>query len=495
LKTDDTETLNILYIVVDQQRFDMLGAYGNSIVSTPNIDALAADGLLMKYAFTPCALCGPARTSLFTGSFPTSHGVVRNAEENIKYLPAADPHDNLPVISDRLENYRKIYLGKWHVSETKLPKDYGFEGHNYDGYGFPGSRLYKNLVFNQAPLTGNPYREWLTGNGFEIPSVEHPFFGNNPHLRKQELYGKLTGPEEASIPHYLADEAVRYLDLYGEDEQPFFMWLNFWGPHTPCVIPEPYYSMYDPASIPEDPAFLEDFKYKPVHHKHVSQMWGVYDLPWSQWAEIVARYYGYITLIDTAVGKVISHLKEKGLYDSTYIVFTSDHGDAMGSNKLIEKGEFMYDTSYRIPMIIRDPAEGSTRGVSTEFANLQDLFMTAADIAGQSSGDTYESRSLLPLTRDEPLSSSRDYVFAQFFAHFTDYQQRMIRNHRYKFIFNTGGLGELYDLKHDPSELQNLIHDPDYSEVKRGLIADMLNEMEVLGDPQREWLMRIQDVY
>jgi len=103
---------NIIYIMVDQQRWDMLGAYGNDIVKTPHIDALRQDGILCNNAFTPTAICGPARTSVFTGCLPTCHGVTRNAEDNNLNRGKADPLPGLPVITDYLEGYEKFYLGK-----------------------------------------------------------------------------------------------------------------------------------------------------------------------------------------------------------------------------------------------------------------------------------------------------------------------------------------------------------------------------------------------
>ena len=106
---------NIIYIVVDQQRCDMLGAYGNSIVRTPNIDKLREDGILFTNAFTPTAICGPARTSLFTGCVPTTHGVTKNAEDKVSNRANADPLPEIPVLTDYLDGYEKIYLGKWHI--------------------------------------------------------------------------------------------------------------------------------------------------------------------------------------------------------------------------------------------------------------------------------------------------------------------------------------------------------------------------------------------
>ncbi|MCK5199741.1 MAG: sulfatase-like hydrolase/transferase, partial [Spirochaetales bacterium] len=427
---------NIIYIMVDQQRFDMLGAYGNTIVKTPNIDKLREDGILFSNAFTPTALCGPARTSVFTGQIPTSHGVTRNAEDNNLHREKADPLPDLPVITDFLEGYEKIYLGKWHIAETKLPRDYGFNGHNFAHYGFPGSGFYKNLVFNQGPGKENEYREWITKKGFDIPSVSEQFYGNNPNLRAQELRAKLNCPEEATIPSYLAEEAIRYTADAVSSAKPFFLWLNFWGPHTPCMVPEPYYSMYNPSDIPVDPAFNESFENKPIHQKHVSQMWGVNELPWEEWQEIIARYYGYITLIDKNIGRYIDYLKENELYENSLIVFTADHGDAMGSNRLIEKGEFMYDTSYRIPMIIKQPGKAKRDKICNEFVYLHDLFPTAIETAGEDAPILDQAMSLLPLIMGKENSTYRDYVYAQFTAHFTEFNQRMIRTHRHKFIFN-----------------------------------------------------------
>jgi len=489
------EKTNIIYIMVDQQRFDMLGAYGNSIVKTPNIDRLREDGVLFSNAFTPTALCGPARTSLFTGCVPTKHGVTRNAEKGVPGGGAADPDPDLPVITDFLDGYEKIYLGKWHIAETKLPKDYGFQGHNFAHYGFPGSRLYKNLVFDQGPGELNEYRDWLKRNHFDIPEVSEQFFGNNPNLQSQELRAKLDCPEEATIPSFLADEAVRYTSRAVAEDKPFFLWLNFWGPHTPCMVPEPYYSMYDPASIPEDAAFNESFENKPVHQKHISQMWGVHELPWEEWQKIIARYYGYISLIDNQIGRYMDFLKKENLYDQSLIVFTADHGDAMGSNRLIEKGSFMYDTSYKIPMIIKQPGEHDMDTICDEFVYLHDLFPTAIEAAGEIPPTLDQAKSLWPIITGRETSTERDFVYAQFTAHFAEFNQRMIRNHHYKFIFNSPTFGELYDLENDPNELINQIDNPDYSEIKKELVDLLLAEMRALKDPLYGWFHRIKDVY
>ncbi len=486
------EKPNIIYILVDQQRFDMLGCYGNQIVKTPNIDALRDDGILFSNAFTPTALCGPARTSLFTGCVPTTHGVTRNAETHVANRAIADPLPELPVISDYMPDYEKIYLGKWHVAETKLPKDYGFIGHNYPHYGFPGSGFYEGLVFNQGPGEENHYRDWIREKGFETPSVSEAFFGNNPNLQVQELRARLDCPKEASIPTYLAEEAIGYTQKAVKDGKNFFLWLNYWGPHSPCMVPEPYYSMYKPEDIPVDPAFEEEFRNKPLHHKHVSQMWGLYDLPWSEWQKIIAAYMGYITMIDDSIGTYIDYLKKEGLYEDSLIVFTADHGDAMGSNRLIEKGEFMYDTSYRIPMIIKQPGELRNGDTEDGFVYLHDLFPTAIEAAGDTPPEQAQAASLWSRINDGTETPERDFIYSQFTAHFTDFSQRMIRTKKYKFVFNSSTISEFYNLERDPLELDNRIHDPAYQDVREELKETLLGEMERLKDPITEWFRRIR---
>ncbi len=485
---------NFIYILTDQHRWDMLGCSGDTMVKTPHIDSLCETGIRFTQAYTPTSICGPARTSLFTGEIPTVHGVVQNAETGHMRFQKADPQPDIPTLGDFLEGYEKIYLGKWHIAETKLPSDYGFKGHDFKGYGFPGSGLYENLVFNQSPGEKNQYRDWLEKKGYPVPSVSEGFMGCNPNLQKQELRGRLSGLPDHSIPAFLCDEAKTYLGAR-DKSKPFFLWMNFWGPHTPCIVPEPYYSMYDPDKIEEDSAFRESFMNKPAHQEHVSWMWGVHDLSWREWSLIIARYFGYITLIDDYIGSLLNYLKEEGLYEDTTIVFTADHGDAMGAHKLIEKGEFMYDETYRIPMIVHSPLVQSPGGLCDDFVYLHDLFPTALDLAGEQLPSLSQARSLLPLLRGEDSRPERDFVYGQFTGHFTDYSQRMFRTRDYKLVFNAPESGELYDLKKDPREMNNLINHPDYKEVKQGLIIRLLKEMDRLNDPMAEWVRRIGMYY
>ena len=161
---------NIVYILLDQIRLDMLGTYGHDIVKTPNIDKVASEGIKFTNAYTPASVCGPARTSLFTGLMPSTHGIIRNGEKG----GSGEIDKDKPNIMNQLDEHYKFITGKWHVGTKSIPKDYDIKGHNFDGYGYPGSGVYKNLVFDQPPTrVSNRYKEWLIENDYEIPEVSN----------------------------------------------------------------------------------------------------------------------------------------------------------------------------------------------------------------------------------------------------------------------------------------------------------------------------------
>lgn len=478
---------NIAYILLDQVRKDMIGAYGHTIVKTPNIDRLAKEGVKFENAFTPASVCGPARTSLFTGLMPSTHGIIRNGEKGGTGEISAEN----PNIMTGLEGYNTYLVGKWHVGTNSVPADYGIKGHNFDGYGYPGSGVYKHLTFNQPPTRmGNRYHEWLLEKGYEIPTVSEEYFGDNPHLRVQELCGKLSGTKEETIPYFIIDEAKKYVNESLEEGKPFFTWINFWGPHTPCIVPEPYYSMYDPKDIVLDESFFKPLEGKPGHFRTISKMWGMWEAGEEHWREVISKFWGYITLIDDAIGDFLSFLEEKGLYENTFIVATADHGDAMGAHRMIEKGEFMFDSTYNIPMIVRDPESERRDEVDDNLIYLHDLTSTVYDVAGLEIPQAFEGESMLEIVRNRK-DNERKGLLCQLAGHFVAFEQRMWRRKDYKIVFNASDLGELYDVVNDPGEMKNLFYDPAYQEIKKELLEEMRAEMKRVGDPLENWVYRI----
>jgi arylsulfatase A-like enzyme len=484
-----TDRPNIIVIMTDQQRIDTVGAYGmNDIVKTPHIDGIARRGVRFDAAFTPTAICSPARASFYTGLYPHKHGVTGNGlgiKEGIKgvnhYLEPA--------------GYKSGYAGKWHVDDFRGPSELGFVGKDFIGYAFPGSKVLPGLQFGLPPKNKpNYYQEYLKENGY-TPTVKERYVGTNPGCQSQEMFALHDGPVESSIEYFVAEEATNVIRELSGGEKPFFLWANFWGPHTPCLIPEPYFSMYDPKDIPEHPSYCESFENKPRVQSIIERMWGLGDYGWEGFQEIAARYYGHCTLIDDQVGRILQTLEETGQADNTIIIYTSDHGDCLGAHKLIEKGEFMYDEIYRIPLVVSHPDCTEPGSVNDDFVYLHEITSSIIDAAGLDVPEHMDGQSFEPAMRGDHTPSGREDVYCVFNNHFTTPNQRMVRTKTHQFTFNPNDIGELYDLVKDPYQLDNQFDEPDYADIQKDLMSRMGQHMEDLDDPVRGWFKRISPVY
>ena len=481
---------NIVVLMSDQQRLDTVSCYGlNEVCRTPHIDALAARGIRFDSAFTPTAICSPARASFYTGLYPHKHGVTANG------LCLREGVRGLNHYLDEV-GYRCGYAGKWHVDEQTGPTGYGFYGKDFLGYSFPGGDLLPGLQFGGKLRSHNHYADYLKARGFDPPpTVSHRFVGTNPSNQAQEMFALHEGPVESCIEYFVAEEAIRVLDEVATGEEPFFLWANFWGPHSPSLVPEPYFSMYDPKAIPEHPGYAETFEKKPYRQQLIEKLWGLGDYGWEGFQEIAARYFGHCTLLDDMVGRVVAHLERLGVLDNTIIVYTADHGDCLGAHKLIEKGEFMYDEIYRIPLVIAHPDCQAPGTACDEFVYLHEIMLSSLDAAGLSVPTDLDGQSFLPAMEGRPFANGREEVYCVFDRHFTVANQRMVRTRTHQFTFNSGDPGELYDLQRDPYQLDNVYGDPAYEAVRQDLLGRMDRYLEELGDPLRGWFGRIKGAY
>ena len=446
---------NILYIVTDQQRYDTLACNGNPLIRSPNLDRLAADGVRFANAYTVCATCSPARASMLTGMYPHNHGMLNNQNCNQAFL--RNLPDGVRLISRDLREagYNCGYAGKWHVGTEKLPTHYGFEGMDVPGYG--------------NPYETAEYAEYLKRHGLTRPERINAF---GFYEQNASLAGDLDGPAEVCAPCFIADYTIDLLKKYAaereRDGSPFFVFSTFWGPHWPCFVPEPYASLYDPAGVPLPENFHDTFEGRTRMAERMSRAWPVTGIEGEAgWRRLIAKYWGFCSFLDAQVGRMLDALEELGIADETLVVFTTDHGDMQGSHGgLYDKGMFMFEEIYHIPMIARGPGTGA-RGVACEaFVSNMDIAATALDAAGVEIPAHYDGRSLLRLlagaTADWP-----DDVYCQFTGYRVLATMRMVRWADYKYVFNAHDYDELYDLAGDPHELKNLIGDPDYSDVAR----------------------------
>jgi arylsulfatase A-like enzyme len=452
---------NILLIVTDQQRRDTIGAYGSRIVKTPYTDGLASQGVCFTHAFTPCGLCSPARSSILTGTYPHDHEVLTNV--------ALHPiRNSLPVEKDILTpglksaDYRSGYVGKWHVNHHKDPTVFGF-----DRYVSLGD--YKT------------YRDKL---GVPFPSEV------NNYVVPQSAVD--TVPVEHCRPAFLVDQAITMMDEFCQDgKRPFFIRVDFHGPHMPNVIPEPYASMYPPMDIPPHPNFEDDLKGKPAVQRIKRRHWGTDKMSWNDWQPLMSRYYGEISLIDAQMGRLLEHLNALGLTEDTLVIFTTDHGDTMGAHKIWNKDYTMYDEIYRVPLIIRWPGVVDTGGICDTYVHhFIDLTPTLLEVAGVDVPAGLHGQTLLPLMKGEPQERLRE-AFCEFHGcHMGLYTIRMLQTDRYKYVFHTNDIDELYDSKSDPAEMNNLAENPDYADVLADLRLRMVDWMAKTRDHlYNEWIV------
>lgn len=447
---------HILFIGTDQLRFDALGANGNPVCQTPNLDRLAAAGMNFTGAFTVSSLCSPARASLLTGLYPHNHGMTDNCnarEVRMRELPL-----ELPAFPRLLQTagYRTGYVGKWHVGQERTPLDWGFDDY----------------------LPGEGWHEWWP----EGVRLEKESAMRLPYAPEKPMAARVPLPLEEYPEYQRASAAVELMEHYGREDAPFLLRLDFFGPHYPHYLPEPYASLYDPATMRpwgnfDDP--LED-----VHEgaRWLTQRWGVSD--WETCAEIVAAYYGHITCIDHQIGRVLDALERLGLAEDTLVVFTSDHGDLTGAHGILQKGAVGYDELYRIPLIVRWPGVVEAGAVCEELVELVDLMPTVVAAAGVNVPEGLDGRSFAPFLRGERPGGWRQEVFAEYLGSQNgDIPLKILRTERHKLVCSAEGPDELFDMARDPGELENRIDDPDYLDVLQDLVGRLERRMAKSRDP------------
>ncbi len=471
---------NLVLVMLDQLRADCLGAYGSTICKSPRLDAIAGQGMRFDRAYTPSSICSPARASLFTGKYAHRHGMLNNIHGPDAIATELRPGEiTFPALL-RDAGYRTAYVGKWHVGLKNGPEAAGFSD-----VGATDMHLERDLAAYRRRLGLDP-----EGPVFSVDvSTSYPPLSpraDRPYLPFFPVMGRERYPLEATPQGYFLDSALTLLREIAGDDRPFLCVLSFIGPHWPHVLPEPYWSMYDPAAIPSWASFEEDFQDKPPAQPSSLRHYGVDGWSWKQWAPAVAAYFGSVTLHDEMVGRFVEALDGMGLGDDTLLFITADHGDSTGSHRLFNKGPWMYEEVYRLPLLARWPAVVAPGSHRSEYVSSMDLMSTMLEAAGVAvpQGAAPDSASLVPLLRGEAAPDWRQVFIAEFHGdEFGLYSQRMLHAGRHKFVFNPHSIDELYDLHADPHELVNLAADPRYAALKDDLESRVQEWMRKTEDP------------
>lgn len=417
---------NILLIHADQHRFDCVGVNGHPLVQTPNIDRLAAEGINFTQAYTPTPVCVPARNSLMHGTWATRHLSIANWDTEAP----RPPETGLPTFSRVLRDagYTLGCVGKWQVHPTRSPLDYEF--HTY--------------------VDEKDYDTWRATQGFP------------PHPRPDRWFGALdphVTPEDSRLG-WGATHVIRQLENAVQNSQPFFMRWDPGEPHLPHIVPEPYFSMYPPENIAPWPSYPDPLEGKPYIQAQQRRTWKLDNWTWADWSQVVSRYLGQISLLDAQLGRVLATLDRLGLAENTLVVYTTDHGGLCGGHGMIDKHYVMYDDVVRVPLVARWPGQIAAGNVCDAFVTHGlDLAATFCDLAGATLPETFQGQSLAPLFYGAQ-DNGRDSIFAMYFGNqFGLYSQRMVRDRRWKYVWNATAEDELYDLVTDPGEVTNLATD------------------------------------
>lgn len=448
---------NILLIHSDQHRYDCLGINGHPFIETANLDQLAAEGMNFTHAFTPIPLCTPARNCLLHGQWSTEHGCIANADTEAPRTPAED----LPSFSMQLRQhgYYLGYVGKWHVSAAREPDAYGF-------CDFPPAGSYKAWRKGQGCLP----RPWTNGWSGKVDT----------YITAQQ-----------SRLAWCADRTIDMLHRASAQENGFFIRWDPYEPHLPNIVPEPYASMYSPDTIPCWPNFHDSLTGKPCIQRQQLRTWQVHDWTWEDWAPIVGRYLGEISLMDAQIGRVLAALDELGLADDTLVIYTTDHGDLCGAHGMVDKHFVMYDEIVRVPLIARWPGRIKPSSQCHSFvSHAIDLATTFCEAAEAAVPSTFRGQSLVPLMCGADDNGRQDIMSVYHGNQFGLFSQRMVRDRRWKYVWNATAEDELYHMVGDPHELTNRAGDPSCAGELSRLRHRLIDWMQQTNDPLcNEWIL------
>ncbi len=474
----DKQRPNVLVMFCDQLRIDLLRCYGGDRVRTPHIDTLAADGMIFERAYTPTAICSPARASLMTGQYAHAHHMFNNSTARYSYCQHLRP--DVRMIQDwaaECTDYQTGYFGKWHIGTADDLFNSRF--HVTHPRPHPGGPSYlANSHWHPSTRLGTLTKE--AGTGTLGP-------------------GQVSGTVDVPVADFPDVAAARYCREFIEtrdSKRPFLAFCAFPGPHSPWLVPDAFGLRYDPAEIALWENRHDDMRGKPLNQRKLRRLTALqllragcteaeYD---TNLRRKLAACFSYLELIDQCVGEMIGFLKQNGLYEQTAIVFTADHGDMAGSHGIKSKGACMYDEIYRIPLLLKLPGAAMHKRVDAP-VHLMDVTATCMELMAGSApesmlGQTLHGRSLCTFASTAP-AWPRHVHYAEYHGDwYGHYSSRMVTDGRWKLVWNFTDLGELYDLERDPLELQNQFYSTACRQVRDHYFGLLIEEAARLGDGQ-----------
>ncbi len=493
----DGKKKNLLFIVTDQQRYDALGYAGNTVIKTPNLDRLAEQGAYFRNAYTPCAVCGPSRSSILTGSIVEHTGLNSNSQtyyyngEDVMTMPTFDE-----VLAEN--GYRCEYYGKWHALSSHAdvyenPVQYAKNGNSIFGPGGQ-SHIWRDDLNTLGPPPAPGEGEFIDGMS-RWPYLANRldrFFGMSwQELQNQNLkhsqpdqHGKLHLDPEYTMTAFQAKQTLEAIERLKDTT--FSITCSFHFPHSPMLVPEPYYGMYPVAEMIPPVSLNDPMNNSPYVNSNSRQKRTEYADP-DKIKYMISEYYGIITEIDDWTGKILDKLDSLGIADETLVIFTSDHGEMLGAHGMREKNIF-YEESAHIPLLMRFPGEVEAETMVNGYVSLTDLFPTILDyldiLEQESDGESLRG-----------LIEGTDTIHGQYVV--TEWDRENISNYMvvkdgWKLIIpytiKSTVINAMYDLNSDPHEMNNLLG----SNPNRAAYMDKAEELRTC---LLEWLAERNSVH
>ena len=428
---------NLLFILSDEHNRDVLGCYGHPFVQTPNLDALAAQGARYDAAYCNCPICVPSRASLATGQHV----------HDLRCWDNATPYTGEPKSWHghlRDNGVHTVSIGKLH-----------FRGG--DDYGFSEELIPLHVLNGKGDLKGLFRRDPLPKKGARSLSEQ-------------------AGAGVSSYSEYdarISRTACEWLERWAAapDAANFMLMVSFVMPHFPLIAPEDCYALYEQYDLDTLQHGLKAPKddHPALNHMRKISNYDAYFTPETR-AKALRAYYGMVTRLDQLIGDVLRTLDDTGLSRDTSVIYTSDHGDNLGSHGLWGKS-VMYETAAAVPMIVRDPSLTAGSVVQTP-VSLLDIAPTAAQVCWVERGDQpWAGSSLIGFGQTEEPERS---VLSQYHATSSDTGMFMIRKRKWKYCYYSGYEPQLFDLQADPEERTDHSADTDHAEILREMHAELL---------------------
>lgn len=474
-KKAEKKKMNLLFIWTDQQRFDTMKAYGNDKIKTPHLNTLAESSVVFKKAYVTQPVCTPSRSSVMTGLYPHTNGCVENN------IPLSTKMKTLPeLIND--SDYNTAYMGKWHLGDEV------FAQQGFNEWQATEDNYIKHYSTTRDKNAKSEYHHWLIKKGVKTDGKKNTF--------SRSLASNL--PLAMGKPKFLEERAIEFMEE--NKDNPFILYINFLEPHSPFSSTLNEYHDVEDLIIPTDYSVFDS-----LTHRNKIRRIGKDGIDADKIPDFVRKYWGLVSKVDMSIGNILQKLNELGLDENTLVVFTSDHGEMLGSHAFNSK-RFAYDESSRVPLLLKLPNSKSQQIIEEPVSHI-DLVPTILDLMGYNTTEALQGKSLVPALKGEKLKDN--YVFFEMAPligvlktkNLTDaildktqlskddaveilnaHYRAVVSPNGWKMVVSDKDKNQLFNLNTDPLEYTNLYYSRNNTDVIKRLSAKLTQWQQETGD-------------